>query len=126
MCMNIKSVVKQVIPFTSVARKEVAHKELQTENQTERDANGSAGGSYQNPGRKLREGEVVKVLEALAALPGFKDNNLRAEVTFENGQHIFKIIDPTDKVIRRIVELEASKLLHSQDSIKGQIFNRAL
>lgn len=124
--MDIKSVIKQVIPFTSVARKDVAQKELQTEYQTERDANGSSGGSYENPGRKLREGEVEKVLQALAALPGFKENNLKAEVKLENGQHIFKIIDPNGNVVRRIVELEASKLLHTQDSIKGQIFNRAL
>ena len=124
--MDIKSVVKQALPFNSISRKEAVSQELQLEHQTERDADGRSGESAEQQERRLREGEVEKVLKAISELPGFKDNHLKVETTEENGQHIFRILDPKGQVVRRLSELDASRLLHSHDSMKGQIFRRAL
>lgn len=124
--MDIKSVVKHVIHDTTVERKEVVSRQLQTEHQTNRDANGQTGGQQDSPGRRLRDGEVEKVIKALSELPGFADNNLTVEVETGGEQIVFRIVDAGGRLVRRLPELEASKLLLSQDSAKGQIFSKAL
>ncbi len=124
--MDIKSVIKQIQPFTSAQRKDVVSKDTKLENQTERDADGRSGERSEPQARRLNDGEVEKVLKAISSLPGFKDNQLQVVEALENDQHIFRILDPQGKVVRRLTERDASRLLKSPDPMKGQIFRKAL
>ena len=121
--MNVRSIVNSILPFETKAVSE--KKEVKLEGGADRDADGRQQPKEQ-PRRKMTEEELKTAVAYLEELPGVKDNNLIVCVKKENDMTIVYIQDRSDKVIRRITELELSTISLDKQKRKGQLFDRAM
>ena len=122
--MDIKGLVRNVMPFTTKAQAERMSR-AKTDASQDRDANGQSQGEERKQKQHTDEEvqEVVKVLEALA---GIKDNGLLVRVSAHDGVTVIFVEDRQGKVVRRIPESEFQNVLANRAKKSGQLLNRAL
>lgn len=124
--MDVKGLVRNIIPLAPQAAKE-ARKSVKTDNATDRDPNGqSSQGGDQGPRRQFTQEELEEAVKRIEALPGFKDNGLRARLAQAEGVSVVYIEDAFGKVVRRIPEAELGALTAAQDKKSGHLLNKAM
>jgi uncharacterized FlaG/YvyC family protein len=131
--MDIKGIVRQVIPFTTKAQQsEMAAKARSTTDaSSDREGNGQQGQSEEQKKREYTPEEIQEVLKYLESLSGVKDNGLTVRLASADGVTAIFIEDRTGKTVRRIPEIEFGTLLanRSQGAATkktGNLLNRAL
>ena len=128
--MDIKSLVRNVIPFTATAQAAAAKRRSQTENAADRDADGrqQQGEGDEKPPAHLSDSEIAEIIAYLEGLPGVKDNNLVARLRDQDGIKVIFVEDSLGKVVRRIPEAEFHVLLKSkraaQPKSSGNLLNK--
>ena len=124
--MDVKGLVRNIIPLAPQAAKET-RKSVKTDNATDRDPNGqSSQGGDQGSRRQFTQEELEETVKRIEALPGFKDNGLRARLAQANGISVVYIEDALGKVVRRIPEAELGALADSQEKKSGHLLNKAM
>lgn len=124
--MDIKGLVRQVIPFTQKAQAEMrAEARSKTDASGDREGNGQAAGEEQKRRHYTAE-EIQEVVKILEALPGAKDNGLTVRVAASDGITVIYIEDRLGKTVRRIPESEFGMLLANRQKKSGNLLNKAL
>lgn len=127
--MDIKNIVRTVIPFANSSAKEVRETSarVKTDDTTEREGNGQQAGEEQQKRRNLTPEELDDAVKHLQALPGLKDNNLSVRLEHNaEGIAFILVTDGYGKVVRRIPESEISTLVDGKERKSGHLLNRAM
>jgi uncharacterized FlaG/YvyC family protein len=132
--MDIKGIVRQVIPFTTKAQQsEMAAKARSlTDASGDREGNGqSAQSGSEEKKRDYTPEEIQDVVKYLESLSGVKDNGLTVRTASADGVTVILIEDRTGKTVRRIPEVEFGTLLANRakgptTKTTGNLLNRAL
>ena len=123
--MDIKGVVRNVIPF-SVTKKDEAKAKSKLDADNEKEGNGQSAGDEQQKRRKLSPEEVTEVVLYLEGLPGVKDNGLTVRKEIKDGVTLVYVVDRDGKVVRRIPESELAGLSDRREKKSGQLLNKAM
>lgn len=123
--MDVKGVVKTLIPNQGIQRKEPVEKAIRSENTNEREGNGQASnGSGQQQGQMSDE-QFQRALEHIKNHSVVKDNNLEVSIEGEEGKRFIILAEPNGKIVRRIPEAELWSLQFAKEGDKGQLMSRA-
>lgn len=127
--MDIKGIVRQVIPFTPKAAAEsretiTAEARSKTDASGDREGNGQAAGEERKK-RRYTNDEIQDVVKFLEALPGAKDNGLTVRVADKDDVTVIYIEDRLGKTVRRIPESEFGSLLANRQKKSGNLLNKA-
>ncbi len=127
--MDIKSLVRSVIPFTSTAQAAQAKRRAETGSTTDRDANGKQEQSSEQPRRNLTPEELKQVIQYLEGLQGVKENQLRVRLECQNQINIVYVEDTAGNIVRRIPEADLAVILNNQKQVEpkksGNLLNRS-
>ena len=126
--MNLKSVTPSISAREST--KVDPKSRVKSENTSpDRDSQGRQEGQEQARKDFLTDEEEHEVLEKLRKISGIKDNGLFVAVERVGSTSVFKITDPTGKVLRRMTSNEAwtmAKTIEtSGTSTKGRLLDKA-
>lgn len=124
--MNIKGITTNILP-ADLRTKAEAVKDVrrQTQNATDRDADGRQQQQGETPKRHLADSEFQEVLRKLEALPGVRDNNLSIQVVTQDDHRVIFIEDAAGNVVRRLSEADLWTLYFSSGRTTGQLFDKA-
>lgn len=123
--MDIKGVVRNVIPF-AVSKKEEAKAKSALDADNERDGNGQSAGDGEQKRRHLSPEEITEAVKYLEELAGVKEHGLTVKQETKDGITVVHIVDRDGKVVRRIPESELSALGSRREKKSGHLLNKAL
>ena len=124
--MDIKSIVRSVLPFGVQTTKEVK-KQTKTDSTSDREGNGQHPGEDQKQQRRpMTDAEFDEAVKSLELLPGIKENGLMVKLKKRDGVSVVFIEDATGKVVRRIPEAELYLVLQNRQKKTGQILDKAM
>ncbi len=127
--MDIKSLVRSVIPFTSTAQAAQAKRRAEAASTTDRDANGKQEQGGEQQRRNLTAAELQEVIQYLEGLQGVKDNNLRVRLENHNQINVIYVEDMAGNIVRRIPEADLAAILKNQRQVEpkksGNLLNRS-
>jgi uncharacterized FlaG/YvyC family protein len=130
--MDIKNVLRNILPVTSSPITDVKKKELvQGENKTSADRDPGSAPDQQNgesARRQLSEEELKEAIQHFEALPGVKESGLKFRLVRNDGIAVVYVEDRNGKVVRRIPEAELSlvKARSQEKKSTGHILNKAM
>ena len=122
--MDIKGLVRNVMPFTTKAQTE-RMTQAKTDASQDRDGNGQSQGEARKQ-KHYDEEEVQEVVKVLEALAGIKDNGLKVRVSANDGVTVIFVEDRQGKVVRRIPESDFHFVLANRTKKSGQLLNKTL
>ena len=122
--MDIKSVIRQIIP-TAIAAKSI-RQERKAGGATDRDANGQQPDKGHEQRHPLTPEQIQEALHCLEQLPGVKDNSLTVRLQELDGIRVVYIEDRDGKVVRRIPEADLHHVLKNREKKSGHLLNKAL
>jgi uncharacterized FlaG/YvyC family protein len=123
--MDIKGIARNIIPLSTVTKKDDAKAKSKLDTDNEKEGNGQAEGENQKR-RQLTPEQVQDAIQYLENLPGVKENNLSIRLVAENGITVVFIEDRDGKVVRRIPEAELYALTHNRAKPSGHLLNKAM
>lgn len=123
--MNIKGLVGNLAAIATI--KPATERKVQTGETADREPQ-KEGSNGSTPERhEFTDDELKELLEIIQGLPGFKANNLRYQIKKSEKQLAIFIVDPTNKVIRRLSEVDLWGLYKShKTSKKGNLLDKSL
>lgn len=125
--MDIKNIVRTVIPLGVSGTQEAKHARVKTEDTADREGNGQSAGQEQEKRRNLTQEELDEAIKYLEALPGVKDNGLNVRLERNaDGIPSILVVDRLGKVVRRIPESEISVLTANKEKKSGHLLNKAM
>ncbi len=121
--MDIKSVIRQIIPLTGKAQ--APEKPTTTVETSDRDANGQSLNQGDEGNRHLSKEQIEEAIKHLENLDGVKNNGLKIRMEIKDDVTVVYIEDRDGKVIRRIPTSELSLLNRDSTRKSGQLLNKA-
>ena len=121
--MDIKSVVRQIIPLTGKAQ--APEKPTTTVETSDRDANGENPNHGEEGNRHLSKEQIEEAVKHLENLEGVKEHGLKIRMETKDDVTVVYIEDREGKVVRRIPSSELSLLNRSKERKSGQLLNKA-
>ncbi len=121
--MDIKSVVRQIIPLTGKAQ--APEKPTTTVETSDRDANGQNPNHGDEGNRHLTPEQIQEAIKYLENLDGVKNNGLKIRMETKDEVTVVYIEDRDGKVVRRIPTSELSLLNRDKTRKSGQLLNKA-
>lgn len=128
--MDIKSLVRTVLPFSPVGPAAGAKQRAQTVETTDRDPHGKQEQAEEQPKRHLTQQEIDDAIAYLKSLAGVKENNLIIRLEEHDGIKVIFVEEPGGKVVRRLAEADLFVLLKSKAAPEpkksGNLLNKAV
>lgn len=123
--MDIKSIIRNVIPFGASAVKDPARTRAKTDADNDREGNGQASGEERKRHKPTPE-EVQEALRFLEGLSGIKENGLTVRTECKEDCVVVYVEDRDGKVVRRIPEQDLIGLASNPERKSGHLINKAM